>query len=205
MSSVKAISQELQFRNEIDNASKNAPSGSPVIDRQRYECWPVQLARDSTKVRLSPLRLFEQDVEALATTASHKGAEAASGDVPIMAYGMAGVRVYVETDKRPIDGGQMVGPAMLLVNIEGGTPRLYERADPALKSQCEQLIAEDIEMTMAMQQGRMTRSPASHAHRGADRRIKSAEEAQAGATTTEQDRQMEQVRSDVENARGFGY
>jgi len=29
--------------------------------------------------------------------------------------------VYVETDKGPIDGGQMVCPAMLLVNIEDGT------------------------------------------------------------------------------------
>jgi hypothetical protein len=29
--------------------------------------------------------------------------------------------VYVETDKGPIDGGQMVCPAMLLVNIDDGT------------------------------------------------------------------------------------
>jgi hypothetical protein len=29
--------------------------------------------------------------------------------------------VYVETDKGPIDGGRMVCPAMLLVNIEDGT------------------------------------------------------------------------------------
>ena len=83
--------------------------------------------------------------------------------------------------------------------------RNYEQANPALKSQYEQLIAEDIEMTTAIQQGRMTRSQRRARIEELIGRIKSAEEAQAKATATEQDRQMEQVRNVVENARGFGY
>ena len=83
--------------------------------------------------------------------------------------------------------------------------RVYEQANPAMKNQYEQLIAEDIEMTTAIQQGTMTRSQRRTRIEALIGQIKSAEEAQAKATATEQDRQMEQVRSVVENARGFGY
>src|SRR6185312_164433 len=79
--------------------------------------------------------------------------------------------------------------------------RVYEQANPAVKSQYEQLIAEDIEMTTAIQQGTMTRSQRRARIEELLGQIKSAEEAQAKATATEQDRQMEQVRNVVENAR----
>jgi len=83
--------------------------------------------------------------------------------------------------------------------------RVYEQANPAMKSQYEQLIAEDIEMTTAIQQGTMTRSQRRARIEALVAQIKSTEEAQAKATATEQERQMEQVRNVVESARGFAY
>jgi hypothetical protein len=83
--------------------------------------------------------------------------------------------------------------------------RAYERANPAMKSQYEQLIAEDIEMTRAIQQGAMTRSQRRARIEELIAQIKSAEEAQVNATATEQARQMEQIRNVVESARGFSY
>jgi len=83
--------------------------------------------------------------------------------------------------------------------------RVYEQANLAMKAQYEQLIAEDIEMTTAIQQGAMTRSQRRARIEELIGQIKSAEEAQAKATATEQERQMEQVRNVVESARGFAY
>jgi hypothetical protein len=83
--------------------------------------------------------------------------------------------------------------------------RVYEQANPAMKSQYDQLITEDIAMTTAIQQGTMTRSQRRARIEGLIGQIKSAEEAQATATATEQARQMEQVRNVVESARGFSY
>jgi hypothetical protein len=73
------------------------------------------------------------------------------------------------------------------------------------EGQYDQLIAEDIAMTTAIQQGTMTRSQRRARIEGLIGQIKSAEEAQATATATEQARQMEQVRNVVESARGFSY
>jgi hypothetical protein len=83
--------------------------------------------------------------------------------------------------------------------------RAYESANPALTSRYEQLIAEDIQMTTAIQQGTMTRSQRRTRIEALLAQIKSAEEAQAQATATEQARQMEQIRNVVDSARGFGY
>ena len=83
--------------------------------------------------------------------------------------------------------------------------RVYEQANPAMKARYEQLIAEDIEMTTAIQQGAMTRSQRRARIEALVAQIKSTEEAQAKATATEQERQMEQVRNVVESARGFAY
>jgi hypothetical protein len=83
--------------------------------------------------------------------------------------------------------------------------RVYEQGNPAMKSQYEQLIAEDIQMTTAIQQGTMTRSQRRTRIEALIGQIKSAEEGQAQAAATEQERQMEQVRNVVESARGFSY
>jgi hypothetical protein len=83
--------------------------------------------------------------------------------------------------------------------------RVYEQGNPAMKSQYEQLIAEDIGMTTAIQQGTMTRSQRRTRIETLVGQIKSAEEAQALATATEQERQMQQIRNVVESARGFAY
>jgi len=86
-----------------------------------------------------------------------------------------------------------------------GAARVYERANPAVKSQYEQLIAEDIEMTTALQQGTITRSQRRARIEALIAQIKSAEETQAKVAATEQDRQMEQIRNVVDSARTFAY
>jgi len=83
--------------------------------------------------------------------------------------------------------------------------RSYEQANPAMRSQYDQLIAEDIAMTTAIQQGTMTRSQRRARIEQLIAQIRSTEEAQARATAAEQARQMEQIRNVVESARGFGY
>lgn len=83
--------------------------------------------------------------------------------------------------------------------------RVYEQAHPALRSQYDQLIAEDIAMTTAIQQGTTTRSQRRARIEELIAEIRSTEETQAKATAAEQERQMEQIRNVVESARGFGY
>jgi hypothetical protein len=83
--------------------------------------------------------------------------------------------------------------------------RAYEQANPALSSRYEQLIAEDIQMTTAIQQGSLTRSERRTRIEALLAQIRSAEEAQANAAAVEQARQMEQIRNVVDSARGFGY
>jgi hypothetical protein len=83
--------------------------------------------------------------------------------------------------------------------------RVYEQAHPALRSQYDQLIAEDIAMTTAIQQGTMTRSQRRARIEELIAQIRSKEEAEARATAAEQERQMEQIRNVVDSARGFAY
>ena len=83
--------------------------------------------------------------------------------------------------------------------------RVYEQANPTLTSRYEQLISEDIQMTTAIQQGGMTRSQRRSRIEELIAQIKSAEEAQAQAAATEQERQMQQIRNVVDNVRGFAY
>ena len=83
--------------------------------------------------------------------------------------------------------------------------RLYERANPAMANRYEQLIAEDIQMTTAIQQGTMTRTQRRARIETLVAQIKADEEAQVNAAAIEQARQMEQVRNMVDGVRGFGY
>jgi len=79
----------------------------------------------------------------------------------------------------------------------------YAQANPALASRYDQLITEDMQMTMAIQQGTMTRTKRRARDQELIAQIKSAEEQQIQATAMEQQRQMEQVRSMVDSMRGF--
>ena len=81
--------------------------------------------------------------------------------------------------------------------------RRYERANPALTSRYDQLIAEDIQMTTAVQQGTMTRAQRRTRIQELVAEIKAAEEQEVQAAGVEQERQTEQVRSVVESMRGF--
>ena len=83
--------------------------------------------------------------------------------------------------------------------------RTYEQANPTLSSRYEQLIAEDIQMTTAIQQGSLTRSERRTRIEALLAQIRSAEEEQAQAAAMDQARQMEQIRNVVDSARGFGY
>ena len=83
--------------------------------------------------------------------------------------------------------------------------RAYEQANPALSGRYEQLIAEDIQMTTAIQQGTLTRSERRTRIEALLAQIRSAEEEQANAAAVDQARQMEQIRNVVDSARGFGY
>jgi hypothetical protein len=74
-----------------------------------------------------------------------------------------------------------------------------------MRGRYEQLIAEDIQMTTAIQQGAMTRSQRRARIEELLAQIKAAEEAQIEAAASEQARQNEQLRNVVDNFRGFSY
>lgn len=83
--------------------------------------------------------------------------------------------------------------------------RDYEDSHPAMRERYEQLIAEDIQMTTAVQQGTMTRSQRKARIEELVAQIKAAEEAQIEAGAVEQSRQDDQLRNVVDNFRGFSY
>jgi hypothetical protein len=83
--------------------------------------------------------------------------------------------------------------------------RAYEGSHPAMRGRYEQLIAEDIQMTTAIQQGAMTRSQRRARIEELLAQIKAAEEAQIEAAASEQARQNDQLRNVVDNFRGFSY
>lgn len=83
--------------------------------------------------------------------------------------------------------------------------RAYSQSHPSLRGLYEQLIAEDIAMTTAIQQGTMTRSQRRERVDALVAQIKAAEEEQIAAAATEQARQNEQLRNVVDNFRGFSY
>jgi hypothetical protein len=81
--------------------------------------------------------------------------------------------------------------------------RNYGKTNQAVSGLYDQLIAEDIEMTTALQQGTMTRTQRRTRVEQLLEQIKAAEEAQIKSTTADQARQQEQLRNVVEGARGF--
>lgn len=83
--------------------------------------------------------------------------------------------------------------------------RSYGQAHPQVQSLYEQLIAEDIQMTTALQQGQMTRTQRRARVEELIAQIEQAEEARIQAATAEQERQEQQLKNVVNNARGFAY
>jgi hypothetical protein len=83
--------------------------------------------------------------------------------------------------------------------------RDYGRAHPSVSSLFNQLVSEDIEMTTAIQNGTMTRSQRRTRLEQLIEQIRSAEDAEIKAAAVEQERQQEQLRNVVDNARGFAY
>jgi hypothetical protein len=83
--------------------------------------------------------------------------------------------------------------------------RAYAQSHPSLRGMYEQLIAEDIAMTTAIQQGTMTRAQRRQRIDALVGQIKAAEEEQIAAAASEQARQNEQLRNVVDNFRGFSY
>ena len=81
--------------------------------------------------------------------------------------------------------------------------RRYGQTHQAVSSLYDQLIAEDIQMTTAIQQGTMTRSQRRTRVEQLLEQIKAAEEAQIKSATADQARQQEQLRNVVNGARGF--
>jgi hypothetical protein len=83
--------------------------------------------------------------------------------------------------------------------------RAYGRSHPTLRSMYDQLVAEDLAMTTAIQQGTMTRSQRRARIEDLVAQIKAAEEQQIEAAASEQARQNDQLRNVVDNFRGFSY
>jgi hypothetical protein len=81
--------------------------------------------------------------------------------------------------------------------------RKYSQTHQAVGGLYDQLIAEDIQMTTAIQQGTMTRSQRRTRVEQLLEQIKAAEEAQIKSATADQARQQEQLRNVVNGARGF--
>jgi hypothetical protein len=81
--------------------------------------------------------------------------------------------------------------------------RKYGQTHTEVSGLYDQLIAEDIQMTTAIQQGTMTRSQRRTRIEQLIEQIKAAEDAQIKAATSEQARQQEQLRNVVNGARGF--
>ncbi|TXH37653.1 MAG: hypothetical protein E6Q98_07765 [Rhodospirillaceae bacterium] len=79
----------------------------------------------------------------------------------------------------------------------------YEQANPAMAAQYQQLVAEDISMTTAMQQGTMTRTQRKTRLEELLEQIRAGEEKQIQADAAAQEEQSQQVRDLVEGFRGF--
>jgi len=81
--------------------------------------------------------------------------------------------------------------------------RTYEKSNPSLTGMYENLIAEDMTMTTAIQQGTMTRSQRRDRIETLLAQIKTAEQSQVNATTADLARQNEQIRRVGEGIRGL--
>jgi ABC-type enterochelin transport system substrate-binding protein len=83
--------------------------------------------------------------------------------------------------------------------------RNHEKANPAMASRYEQLIAEDISMTTAIQNGTMTRSQRRARLNELIAQTKAAEEQQVAAAQADQDRQREQVHAVYQSVQGMAF
>jgi hypothetical protein len=81
--------------------------------------------------------------------------------------------------------------------------RTYTIANPALMSNYDQLVAEDISMTTAIQQGTMTRSQRHARIEELLGQIREAEDREIDTYDTMREEQHQQLRNVVENMRGF--
>jgi hypothetical protein len=83
--------------------------------------------------------------------------------------------------------------------------RRYIETNPEMRGRIEQLIAEDIQMTSAIQQGTMTRSERRTRIEELIGQLRQAQQAQISAAGTERERQAQQVSDVVDGFRGFAY
>lgn len=81
--------------------------------------------------------------------------------------------------------------------------RAYAQSNPPLRGMYEQLIAEDISMTMSVQQGAMTRSQRHARIEQLLRQIRAAEDEQMKASAIAQQQRDEELRRMVDVFRGF--
>ena len=82
--------------------------------------------------------------------------------------------------------------------------RRYIAQNTAMRGLYEQLIAEDIQLTSAIQQGTVTRAQRRARDEELLAQIRNAEEAQIKGVAAESERQMEQVQRVVNGMRGLG-
>jgi hypothetical protein len=82
--------------------------------------------------------------------------------------------------------------------------RRYIVQNPQMRGLYEQLIAEDIQLTSALQQGTVTRTQRRARVEALLAQIHSAEEGQMKSLAAESERQTEQVRAVVDGMRGLG-
>jgi hypothetical protein len=83
--------------------------------------------------------------------------------------------------------------------------RRYSDRNPPLRGLMEQLIAEDIEMTRAIQQGTFTRSERRARMQALLEQLRAEEQRQISAASAEQQRKAEEMTNVVEGLRGFSY
>jgi hypothetical protein len=83
--------------------------------------------------------------------------------------------------------------------------RRYIDRNPAMRGAMEQLIAEDIQMTTAIQQGTLTRSERRSRVQELLAQLRAAEQNQMRSMTAAQERQAQEMSNVVEGLRGFSY
>jgi hypothetical protein len=83
--------------------------------------------------------------------------------------------------------------------------RRYIDRNPPMRGLMEQLIAEDIQMTTAIQQGTLTRSERRSRVQELLAQLRAAEQQQIRAATAQQERQAEEMGNVVEGIRGLAY
>jgi hypothetical protein len=83
--------------------------------------------------------------------------------------------------------------------------RRYIDRNPAIRGLMEQLIAEDIQMTSAIQQGTLTRTERRARVQTLLGQIRDAEQKQMQAASAQRERQAEEMGTVVEGIRGFAY